>query len=31
MKKFTENEIFINTLKAYPKVKIFTLSVTDVP
>jgi hypothetical protein len=26
MKKFTENEIFINTLKAYPKVKIFTYS-----
>ena len=26
MKKFTENEIFINTLKTYPKVRIFTYS-----
>ena len=26
MKKFTQNDIFINTLKVYPKVNIFTYS-----
>ena len=24
MKKFTENDIFINTIKVYPKVRFFT-------
>ena len=26
MKKFTENDIFVNTIKVYPKVRIFVYS-----